>query len=299
MKKLIKLLLILLTTFTIVSCGKKDYKEGELVELSAQELTNNFAGDNAKDFIFATVNETKQGYREFLIDLEKYAKESKKAIYYIYYNHIDTASAMYIFNLFEADFTSNAYHVVEEGQITLTQAYKDYTTMEFYLKDKRFFSLLTYTSEKEVKEQLKLAQEEYDKGNVSVSLNHINKIWNRKEAKEFYDTHEELGIVKSWEHFIITEGKTKKITYRSLLFHHNTNYFLEILAKGDYEKFEKPKNMMDYTQTFYYVKDDIIYTATANDKDFTKRFKIKGIEKTSLILYDYKYKKEFTYTRRV
>ena len=99
MKKLIKLLLILLITFTIVSCGKKDYKEGELIELSAQELTNNFAGDNAKDFIFATVNETKQGYREFLIDLEKYAKESKKAIYFPfeYFIPVFLAAAPFLF----------------------------------------------------------------------------------------------------------------------------------------------------------------------------------------------------------
>lgn len=298
MKKLIKLLFILLIQLTIVSCSQKDYREGELVEISAQELTNNFAGNNAKDFIFATVNETQEGYEEFLKDLEKYAKESNKAIYYTYYNHIDTESATYIFNLYEADFTSNTYHVIENGQITLTKYYKDYTTMKFYLNDKRFYSILTYTSDKEVEKQLKLAQEEYDKGNISVSLNHINKIWNRKEAKEFYNTHEKLGVVKSWEHFIITKGKTKKITYRSLLFHHNTNYYLEILSKGDYDTFEKPMDMMDYTQTFYYVKDDIIYTSTSKDKEYTKRFKILSIRKTSLVLFDYKYKKEYTYTRR-
>lgn len=298
MKKLIKLLFILLIPLTIVSCGQKDYREGELVEISAQELTNNFAGNNAKDFIFATVNEKQEGYEEFLKDLEKYAKESNKAIYYTYYNHIDTESATYIFNLYEADFTSNTYHVIENGQITLTKSYKDYTTMKFYLNDKRFYSILTYTSDKEVEKQLKLAQEEYDKGNISVSLNYINKIWNRKEAKEFYDTHEKLGVVKSWEHFTITEGKTKKITYRSLLFHHNTNYYLEILSKGDYDTFEKPMDMMDYTQTFYYVKDDIIYTSTSEDKEYTKRFKILSIRKTSLVLFDYKYKKEYTYTRR-
>lgn len=298
MKKLIKLLFILLIPLTIVSCGQKDYKEGELVELSAQELTNNFAGSGAKDFIFATVNDAQEGYKEFLVDLEKYAKESNKAIYYIYYNHIDTESATYIFNLYEADFTSNTYHVIENGELTLTKSYKDYTTMKFYLEDKRFYSILDYTSDKEVEKQLKLAQEEYDKGNISVSLNHINKIWNQKEAKEFYNTHEKLGVIKSWEHFIITEGKTKKITYRSLLFLHNTNYFLELLTKEEYDTFEKPNDLMDYTQTFYYIEDDIIYTSTAKDKEYTKRFKILSIKNTSLQLFDYKYKKEFTYTRR-
>ncbi len=298
MKKIIKLLFILLIPLIIVSCGKKDYREGELVELSALELTNNFAGDNAKDFIFATVNETKKGYKEFLQDLEKYAKESNKAIYYISYTHTDTEATLYLFNLFEADFTSNNYHVVENGAITFTQSYKDYTTMSFYLKDKQFYTILDYTSEKDVKKYLKLAEEEYNKGNVSVSYNYINKIWNRKEAKEFYNTHKELGIVKSWEHFIITEGKNQKITYRSLLFHHNTNYFLEILDKDEYKDYEKPKDMSEYTPVFYYVKDGIIYTSDKEDGKYTERFKILEVENTSLKLFDYKYKKEFTYSRR-
>ena len=58
----------------------------------------------------------------------------------------------------------------------------------------------------------------FDEVKISSTWNYINKIWNRKEAKDFYNRNSELGIVKSWEHFIITEDKRDRITYRSLLF---------------------------------------------------------------------------------
>lgn len=299
MKKILKLFIIIVIPILISSCGTKDYKEGQLVELSGIELTNNFAGDGVKDFIFAVVNETKPGYREFLADLEKYAKETNKAIYFTYYNHLDTEAAFYIFNLFEADFTSNGYHVIEDGQITVTNEYVNYETLKNDLEDKRFYTILDYTSEKDIKENLRLAQEEYDKGNISVSYNYINRIWNTKEAKDFYNTHKELGIIKSWEHFTITDDKRDRITYRSLLFHHNTNYFLEILVKEYYDTFEKPKNMNDYEKVFYYVKDNIVYTSDTEDGTYKQRFKIMEVESTSFKLFDYKYKKEYKYTRRV
>lgn len=299
MKKIIKLLFILCITLLISSCGSKDYKEGQLVELSGLELTNNFAGETAKDFIFATINETKEGYREFLSDLEKYAKETNKAIYYVEYKHIDTEAALYVFNLYEADFTSNCYHVVENGDITLTKPYVNYSTLKFNLESKRFYSVLDYISDKDAKEYLKKAQEELDNGNPSVSLNYINKIWNRQEAKNFYNKNEELQVIKSWEYFTFTNDKRKRITYHSLLFHHNANYFLEILTKEYYDSFEKPSDLGAYEVVFYYVKDDIIYTSDKVDGTYKERFKILSVERTSFRLFDYKYKKEYTYTRRV
>ena len=299
MKKILKLIIILVTPILISSCSTKDYKEGQLVEISGIELTKNFAGEGVKDFIFAIVNETQPGYREFLVDLEKYAKETNKAIYFTYYNHLDTEAAFYIFNLFEADFTSNGYHVIEGGQITVTNEYVNYERLKSDLEDKRFYTVLDYTSEKDIKENLRLAQEEYDKGNISISYNYINRIWNTKEAKDFYNSHKELGIIKSWEHFKITDDKRDRITYRSLLFHHNVKYFLEILTKEYDDVFEKPTNMAHYEQTYYYIKDDIIYTSDKEDGTYTKRFKIISVEHTSFKLFDYKYNKDYTYTRRV
>lgn len=299
MKKVLKILLILIIPLIITSCGNKDYHEGELVELSGIELTNNFTGPNSKDFIFATVNEAQEGYREFLADLEKYAKETNKAIYFIYYKHIDTDAAFYIFNLFEADFTSNCYHVVEKGQVTLTKSYNNYDKMKSDLENKRFYALIDYTKEEDVKKYLKEAQKELDNGNIALSLNYINKIWNRKEAKDFYAKNPELGIIKSWEHFIISNDKRKRITYRSLLFHHDAKYFLEILTKEYYDSFEKPIDMAAYEMSYYYLKDDIIYTSSKEDGTYKKRFKILSVENTSFKLFDYKYNKEFTYNRRV
>ena len=299
MKKLLKILFILLIPILISSCGSKDYKEGQLVELSGLELTNNFSNDQSEDFIFAIVNENKKGYKEFLVDLEKYAKETNKAIYFTYYNHIDTEAAFYIFNSFEADFTTNGYHVLEDGALTVTEEYKDYNTLKASLEDKRFYAILNYTSEKDIEKYMKLAQEEYDKGNISVSFDYINKIWNKEEAKTFYNYHKELWLVKPWEHFTITDDKRPRITYRSLLFHNGVNYYLETLTKEYKDVFEKPTNMSKYDLVYYYVKDDIIYTSDIEDGTYTKRFKIVKIENTSVHLFDYKYNKDYIYTRRV
>ena len=299
MKKILRLLFILIIPILITSCGSKDYKEGKLTEISGLELVNNFAGDNSKNFIFAIVNETQSGYREFLADLEKYAKETNKAIYFTYYKHLDVDAAFYIFNLYEADFTSNGYHVIEDGTLTVTTEYTNYNNMKATLEDKRFYTILDYTSEEDIKNNLQLAKEEYEKGNMSISLNYLNRIWNTKEAKDYYNSHQELGLIKSWEHFTITEGERDRVTYRSLLFHHNTNYFLEILTKQYNDTFEKPQNMNDYEQIYYYVKDNIIYTSDTEDGTYKERFKIIKVENTSLKVFDYKYKKDYIFTRRV
>lgn len=299
MKKILRLLFILIIPILITSCGSKDYKEGKLTEISGLELVNNFAGDNSKNFIFAIVNETQSGYREFLADLEKYAKETNKAIYFTYYKHLDVDAAFYIFNLYEADFTSNGYHVIEDGTLTVTTEYTNYNNMKATLEDKRFYTILDYTSEEDIKNNLQLAKEEYEKGNMSISLNYLNRIWNTKEAKDYYNSHQELGLIKSWEHYTITEGERDRVTYRSLLFHHNTNYFLEILTKQYNDTFEKPQNMNDYEQIYYYVKDNIIYTSDTEDGTYKERFKILKVENTTIKVFDYKYKKEYKYTRRV
>lgn len=299
MKKILKLLLIMTIPIIISSCGSKDYKEGQLVEISGIELTENFSGEKIKNFIFAIVNERKPGYKSFLIDLEKYAKETNKAIYFTYYNHIDTDASFYIFSLYEADFTTNGYHVIEDGKLTVTKEYTNYQTMKKDLEEKRFYTTLDYTSEEDVKKNLKLAQEEYDKGNMSISFNYINKIWNRKEAKEFYANHPKLKLINFWENSIITKDKRDRITYRSILFIHNANYFLEIEVKEYNDTFEKPNNMSDYDLIYYYMKDDIIYTSDKEDGTYKKRFKITELENENMTVYDYKYDKEYEYTRKV
>ena len=57
--------------------------------------------------------------------------------------------------------------------------------------------------------------------------------------------------------------------------------------------------MNDYEKVFYYVKDNIIYTSDTEDGTYKQRFKIMEVENTTFKLFDYKYKKEYKYTRRV
>jgi hypothetical protein len=96
MKKYLKLLFIILIPLIICACEDNGKREGKLIEISALELTRNFHGENSKDFIFATVNEHKKGYGEFLESLKKLVKETNQTIYYVYYQHIDTEASLYI-----------------------------------------------------------------------------------------------------------------------------------------------------------------------------------------------------------
>ena len=72
MKKIFKLFIILIFPVLLCSCNNNENLEGKLVEISAIELTNNFYEKDCKDMIFATVNEHKKGYQQFLKDLEQY-----------------------------------------------------------------------------------------------------------------------------------------------------------------------------------------------------------------------------------
>ena len=299
MKKYLNLLFIILIPLIICACEDNGKREGKLIEISALELTRNFHGENSKDFIFATVNEHKKGYEEFLESLKKLVKETNQTIYYVYYQHIDTEASLYIFNLYDAYFTSNAYHVVEDSEMLITEEYKSYDKMKTDLKGIYYKDKLTMQSEKEVKENLKYAKEEYDKGNISVAFNYLNRIYDEPEAKNFFKENKYLGIVKVWEHFIITKGKKDKITYRSLMFLHDSISYYETLIKDDYETFEEPTYLNGYDQFFYYVKDDIIYTSTTQDGKYEKRYLIKEIEETRLSLIDYKYKKDYIFKRKV
>ena len=299
MKKIFKLFIILIFPILLCSCNNNENLEGKLVEISAIELTNNFYEKDCKDMIFATVNEHKKGYQQFLKDLEKLAKETNRTIYFTYYQHIDTESALLIFNTYDAYFSDNAYHVMEDDKLIITELYTNYDTMKTKLSNKRYYEKLDMQSEKEIQNNLEEAKKAYDKGNIAISFDYINRIWDEPDAKSFYDSHKYLGLIKAWEHFTVTEDKKTRISYRSLLFYHNSNYYFETLVKEYYEGFTKPNDLSVYDKVYYYVKDDIIYTSDKENGTYKERYKIISIEKTQLKVFDYKYKKDYIFTRRV
>lgn len=298
MKKLIKLLIILFIPIILCSCEEPN-NEGKLIEISAIELTRNFFGDNSKDFVFAIINEHKEGYKKFEEDLKKLVKETNRTIYYTYYQNIDTESALFIFNVYDAYFTSNAYHIVKDNDLILTELYTTYDKMKSDILENYVYEEIKYQSEKEIKDNLKNAKKEYEKGNISISFNYLNKIWDTKEAKEYYEQNQYLGLIKSWSHFTITDDKKPRITYRSLLFYHDSKVFYEALIKEYYESFEEPTSLDVYEPVYYYVKNDIIYTSDKENGTYKERFKIKEITKLKVHLFDYKYKKDFIYDRKV
>ena len=79
---------------------------------------------------------------------------------------------------------------------------------------------------------------------------------------------------------------------------YNETDFLEMIKEYN-DNFEKPNSLDRYEKVYYYVKDDIIYTSDIENGTYKKRFKIVKIENTSVHLFDYKYNKDYIFTRRV
>ncbi len=297
MKKKIKyIILLLLIPFLLCSCGAR--KEYNLIELSAKELVENMLGDNPQSFVFALVNDNKTNYQEYMEALKKVPKIAKMNVYYVEYNHIDRASADSLYGFYEVDFSQNGYYVVIDKKLELEGVFSSYSELLMDLKIHSYKSNIKRTEENIITETLEQAKKEYDEGNIAISINTLNQIWNTKEAKQFYEEHPYYNIISSWEHFIYKGKNDETIVYRSMLFYHNEQAFSEIAVTEKREGFKKPTNITDYKEQYFKIKEDILYSASSLNNEYKERFKIIEVNKNVLHIKDLQNNKEYKYSRR-
>lgn len=295
--KYIKILLILLIIpIVLCSCNQKEHK---LIELTAEELVQNLENENIS-FVFAVIDKSEDNYEAFQRDLENVVKSANIDIYYIDYLRMDTSSAnTLIFNLYSTDFTTNGYHVIENGSLIASEGYSNFKEMYGVLKDKIYSDKLELIDNITKQEYLTKAKELYNEEKYAEGYEYLCKAWNLTETKEVYDTYDNFKLIDVWQHFTLTDEEPKMITYRNLYFYSNTNILYRIEETALYEDYEKPESLSDYEALYYKIENNIIYTAVSENAKYKETYEIESIDEYSLKIIDLKTNQKYTYNKRI
>lgn len=296
MKKSIKFFLLLLSVFFLCACReKKDYN---LIEVTSEELVQNLFSEEKNSYVFAVVNASKDGYKQFMKDLKSLTKSAKMDVYYIDYNFMDVNSSLYLYNIDGLDFSTNSYFGVVDGSVKVAEYYNDFGSMYADLKNIKPKGDFTKVDEDTKNSYLEGAKKLYNEGKIGLSFDLLSKASNLSEAKSFYNESKYYKLLISWEAYDFKDADMKDVTYYSLIFYLGVNSFNLAQKEGKYdENFDKDFYYEDYDQLYYYVKDDIIYTTKKEDEKYTKTYQILSLSSNRMMLKDLKSGKEYAYSR--
>ena len=273
MKKKFIVVIILCLCLLLSSCKKEEYG---VIELSGGELTEFLHRDEEPSYsiVFALyAPDTDDNGNKFKEDLEKVARRTKTLIYLVDYDHIDFMSA---FLIDEIAPNKNCYFVYQDGQQIVSEEYSDYDTLYKNLNGKKFYPDIEFNSDEYIEEALDNAEKSYDDGYITSSLNYLYLIWNTKEAKEFYEDHENFKLIHFWEGYIPT-GDSENMHYFGLEFGFFFNTVTIYDKMDKVEGFEKPDVGKMY---FYYYKDGYLYLSETEDGEYKKSsYKIESFTK--------------------
>lgn len=297
MKKYLRVIFLIVFTFTLCSCSDK--KEYNLIELTASELTETLFSEENNNIIFAFYNSSLKDAKQFLEDLKRTSSTAKLDIYYIDSNHIDTSSFFILSSLDILSIDYNTYYARINGEFIVSDLYKDYKTMYDTLKEIGYKSNIKKESKEEKLKKIEEAKTLYDEGKISKSINVLNLAWDLEEAKETFNTRKYYNILKSWERYEYINSKTEEVYYENISFDYDSNTYSHALIKSKYNKdFKKPSYPDDYDTLYYYIKDDIIYTSDKESGKYKETYKITYLDSENLDMINLKTKKEYQYILR-
>lgn len=292
-KRFLIIIIIFLITSIICSCEKKEY---QLIEITAEELVNNIMNED-KNFVFALYNEEEANATEFMSSLKNTVKNANINIYYMDFEHMNIEPAITLYSLETLGLDKNSYYVKQNNGIVLSEYYEDYGTMYKSLKSYAFSNTLDYISDKEKKNNLEEAKRLLSEGYVSKSYEKLGNAWTLTEAKEFYSENKVYEILDLWERYEFKDSELNKVDYHIMDFLINTNYYESATKSGEYENFNKTIDYDAYSKTYYYIKDNYIYTSK-DEKKYTKKYYIQYLDKDDLHLKDLKNNKVYKYIKR-
>ena len=292
-KRFLIIIIIFLITSIICSCEKKEY---QLIEITAEELVNNIMNED-KNFVFALYNEEEANATEFMSSLKNTVKNANINIYYMDFEHMNIEPAITLYSLETLGLDKNSYYVKQNNGIVLSEYYEDYGTMYKSLKSYAFSNTLDYISDKEKKNNLEEAKRLLSEGYVSKSYEKLGNAWTLTEAKEFYSENKVYEILDLWERYEFKDSELNKVDYHIMDFLINTNYYESATKSGEYENFDKTIDYDAYSKTYYYIKDNYIYTSK-DEKKYTKKYYIQYLDKDDLHLKDLKNNKVYKYIKR-
>ncbi len=297
MKRILNTLIIIGCVLLLTACNNQ--REYKVIELTGEELVENVFNEDKKNIIFALYNSQLENHTNFLNDIENVSKNAKLDIYIVDISHVDNSSAAMLFSVNEFYSEENQYFAYINGNLVVSNEYKDFKTLYSDLKSLGYKSEIEIIEESVKKEYFEKAKKLYDDGKIAESLSNLNRAWSLEDAKNFYKSHSYYKVLESWERYEYPNSKTHKLNYISIDFLSSTS----ILYKGeeknkDSENFTKPSIQSDYESFYYYIKDDIIYTSSSETGNYKETYKIINITENVLTLYEYKTKKENDYTLR-
>ena len=277
MKKILILFLCIIC-FSLTSCKKNEYG---LVELSSVEFNNYYYVDDVVredvNIVLAIYNSASENGEQFLNDLDKVARRTKTLIYYIDYDHLDFVTAFVMDELAPGE---NSYLVIQDGVTIYSELYSDYDTMYKNINGKKLYPDLELSSDEYVDEQLDNAKKALDEGKYTTAYDYLNLIWNRQEAKDFFNDHNEFNLIHYWEGYIPT-GNGEKIHYFAL----SIGFFFNTLTVYDkLDNTEGFKVPTDGKMYYYYVKDGYFYISEKEDGEYKKSYKIVSLTKDKLVV---------------
>ena len=275
MKRIKYFFVLIILLLFLTSCEKKEYG---LIEL---EFVNSFYSEDGKGNLsvtFAVISYQNDNTEQFLEDLDKVARRSKELIYYIDFDHIDFMSSMFLENFFSQD---NCYHVFQNNVHLVSSVYSDYDTLYKELNGKRYYPRIVKLSQEYINEQMEIAKKNYEEGYLSSSIAALYNIWSSKEAKDFYNSHDDYKLIHYWGGYIPTDD-SKKLHYFGFEVGFFYDTFVVYEAEGDISGFEVPTEGIFYD---YYYKDGYFYLAETDSGNYKKAYKIQSVDDDRIHVY--------------
>lgn len=293
MKKLKLLILLLFIPLIICSCEKKEYN---LIPITSEELVKNLT--SKKNIVFAIVDYSEDDTEQFLKDLKNVSKSANINIYYIDYLHIDMQSGFMLFNTYSTDFTTNAFHVIQNETLVISNEYINFKEMYTLLKGKNFKNEIIRIDNKTKKSHIKEAQKLYKENKISEAHEELCYAWDLKEAQEEHNNNKYYNLINVWERTIYSADLPEKTTYTTMGFYSGVNYYAFNQKTQLSEEFDNTQNSADTETIYYRIENDIIYTSNREKGYYEETYKINDIDNKLLQLTNLKTNKNETYIRR-
>lgn len=274
MKKKLYIVILLFITILTCSCGSQKKEDGQVIELSDIEL---YDAISDKNFFIALTDEDNANNDKFLNDLNTVSKAQHKTLYYIDKRHLSVGTQIMLYDAFVYGDTLS-YYYVNDTNITLSAQYTTIKELSANVSSIETSDRVKLASNEKVEEYINNAKKELSDNNYSKSLNYINNVWSKDEAKELYNVCNYYEFIKTWDNY---EKKDDTYIYSIMTLYAGSDS-LYIAKKESKEKYEDIVNS-DYTEYKYYIKDDIIYISD-NDKNYKEYAKIKSLSKNKLVL---------------
>lgn len=298
MKRVITCIILVLSIMTLCSC-KNDREDNKLIELQSSELLNYFTDNEKSNILVAIYYSQSENAEQYKKALNDSLSRINNNIYYVDMDHLDGDSIMLLLDYLTCDYYENCYTAISDGEVLVENTFSDYKTLIKDLQNVAIDEDEIKKIDKDTKlEYLDKAQEEYDKGNISIALDYVNKAWDLDEAKKAYEDNEYYKIVDFWEAYHKDDSNKDEVKYLSIGLYTVRQDFYDYEIEGKLSEIEKP-NFIKYNTKSYVLKGDIICVKNnENTSKYKEKYRIIYVTDDRMQLEDLKDGKIYNFIRR-